>query len=193
LLAEALRAAGLGVLQTREPGGSPGAEALRGLLLSGETDWAPLAETMLHFAARAEHVARAIRPALEAGNWVVCDRFSDSTLAYQGYGQGADLEMTRSLARMIGLAPDLTIVLDVSDAIASARLRVRGGDLDRYERRDAAFHARVKAGFRAVAEAEPTRCALISADGTPAEVHAAVMQMVHRRLGLPAPMRRDPT
>ena len=105
LLAEALAARGVAVLRTREPGGSPGAELLRGVLLGGSVDWAPRAETLLHFAARAEHVAKTIEPALQAGTWVVCDRFFDSTMAYQGYGQGADRGFIASLIGLLGIAP----------------------------------------------------------------------------------------
>src|ERR1700729_700456 len=123
-----------------EPGGSPGAELLRGILLGGSIDWSPQAETLLHFAARAEHVAKTIRPAIQAGTWVVCDRFFDSTLAYQGYGQGADQGFIASLIGLLGIAPDLTMVLDVPETVAAERMRQRGGDADRYERLDAAFH-----------------------------------------------------
>ena len=182
LLAEALTDLGLPVLRTREPGGAPGAEELRTLLLSGRFPWSAPAETLLHFAARAEHVEQTIRPTLAAGIWVVCDRFADSTMAYQGYGQGADRAMIETLTGLIGLPPDVTIVLDVSDTVALARLRTRGGAADRYEQLDAAFHARVNEGFREIARAEPRRCALVPADGTEAAVHAAVMQAVWQRV-----------
>jgi dTMP kinase len=175
-----LQADGLSVVLTREPGGAPGAEVLRSLLLSGETAWSAPAETLLHFAARAEHVERTIRPALASGAWVVCDRFADSTMAYQGYGQGADRAMIATLTGLIGLRPDLTIVLDVSDSVALSRRRQRGGTADRYEREDAAFHARVKAGFLAIAAAEPDRCAVVDADQAPAQVHAAILTLVQR-------------
>jgi len=171
------------VLNTREPGGSPGAERLRALLLSGETSFAPQAETLLHFAARADHVARILRPALEAGLWVVCDRFSDSTMAYQGHGQGASLGMIATLTGLVGLVPDLTLVLDVSGPAAAARLGARGARPDYYERLDAAFHARVRAGFRAIAAAEPARCRLIAGDGTEAEVHGRIMAAIGERFG----------
>ncbi len=181
LLEATLRARGHEVVRTREPGGSPGAEVLRELLLSGRTDWSPLAETLLHVAARAEHVARVIRPALEAGRVVVCDRFSDSTLAYQGYGQGADLGTIRALAGLLGVVPDRTVVLHASPETQRARLAARHasqgaaqGEPDRYERLGAAFHGRVAQGFRAIAEAEPGRCVLVSAEGTPDEVAARV-------------------
>src|SRR5579872_3795822 len=112
LLADALVARGLPVLRTREPGGAPGAETLRSLLLGGTVDWSAPAETLLHFAARAEHIEKTIRPALDAGMWVVCDRYYDSTMAYQGYGQGADRDMIATLSRLLRLDPDVTLVLD---------------------------------------------------------------------------------
>lgn len=178
LLADALCERGLPVLRTREPGGAPGAERLRALLLSGEIAWSAQAETLLHFAARAEHVARTIRPALAAGMWVVCDRFYDSTMAYQGYGQGADRALIQAQTGLLGIVPDLTLVLDVGSATAAERLRQRGGGADRYEREDAGFHARVKAGFLDIARAEPGRCRVIPADGDIAQVHDAILAAV---------------
>jgi dTMP kinase len=183
LLAEALAARGISVLRTREPGGSPGAELLRGILLGGAVNWAPRAETLLHFAARAEHVAKTIKPALQAGTWVICDRFFDSTLAYQGYGQGADREFIASLIGLLAIVPDLTVVLDVSETVAAERIRQRGSDADRYERLDAAFHARVRDGFRNIARADPKRCVLLDASGDTAAVHTAIMSAVRTRLG----------
>jgi dTMP kinase len=182
LLEQALAAQGKRVLRTREPGGAPGSEALRGLLLAGEFDWSPLAETMLHVAARAEHVAKTILPALEAGVWVVCDRFSDSTMAYQGYGQGFDRAAIADLSRLIGLVPDLTLVLTVSPAVADARMAERGLAADRYEKLPPDFHAKVAAGFAAIARADPRRCALIGADGTREETHAAIITTLAERL-----------
>jgi dTMP kinase len=175
------------VLSTREPGGAPGAEILRSLLLSGQTAWSAPAETLLHFAARAEHVERTIRPALVAGAWVVCDRFADSTMAYQGYGQGADRTMIGTLTGLIGLEPDLTVVLDVSEFVAKSRQQTRGAAPDRYEREDGAFHARVKSGFLAIAAADPDRCAVVDADGQPDLVHRVILQAVSIRLGLTLP------
>ncbi len=188
LLAEALKARGLSVLLTREPGGAPGAEVLRGLLLSGQTQWSAPAETMLHFAARAEHVERTVRPALAAGNWVVCDRFADSTMAYQGYGQGADRVMIAALTGLVGLLPDRTLILDVSPFVAASRRRGRGGVADRYEREEAAFHARVRDGFLAIAAREPQRCALVNADGSQDEVHASILEAIKPLL---VPASRD--
>ncbi|HET9019556.1 MAG TPA: dTMP kinase [Acetobacteraceae bacterium] len=172
LLAERLRAAGRRVLATREPGGAPGAEKLRELLLSGEVAWSLPAETLLHFAARAEHVARTIRPALAAGTWVVCDRFADSTMAYQGYAQGGDRAAITTLTGMLGLRPDLTLMLDLDVPESLARLAARGTAADRYERLGEAFFARVRDAFRAIAAAEPQRCVIVPADA-PAEVVAA--------------------
>jgi dTMP kinase len=183
LLAAALRADGLRVLETREPGGAPGAELLRELLLHGPVAFVPQAETLLHVAARAEHLARTIRPALAAGQWVICDRFGDSTMAYQGYGHGADRTQIAALAAMLGTAPDLTLVLDVSAEMATRRLAGRGRASDRYEALDPAFHERVCQGFRAIAAADPARCVRIDADPAPEAVHEAVLAAVRARLG----------
>ena len=185
LLADALAGLGVPVLRTREPGGAPGAEHLRGLLLSGEIEWSAPAETLLHFAARAEHVAKTIRPALDAGMWVVCDRFYDSTLAYQGYGQGADRATIAALVGLLGIVPDVTLVLDVSESVAVERRSRRGMLADRYERLDALFHARVRQGFRDIAMSAPERCVMINADRTELEVHAAIMQALRAKALLP--------
>jgi dTMP kinase len=181
LLVEALTSCHVPVVRTREPGGSPGSEMLRNMLLGGGVDWSPQAETLLHFAARAEHVAKTIRPALAAGNWVISDRFHDSTMAYQGYGQGADRDFIAGLTRLLGIAPALTVVLDLPEAVAAERMLQRGGDADRYEKLDAAFHARVRAGFRAIAAAEPERCVVVDASGDVQAVHAAILDVVESR------------
>jgi dTMP kinase len=184
LLADALVEQGLPVLRTREPGGAPGAEVLRNLLLGGSVEWSAPAEALLHFAARAEHVETTIRPALANGMWVVCDRFYDSTMAYQGYGQGADRDTIATLTRLMGIIPDVTLVLDVSDDVAVARQLQRGADADRYERLDALFHSRVRQGFRDIAAAAPERCVVIDGNGSVADVHAAIMIALRRRLSL---------
>jgi dTMP kinase len=184
LLADALAELGVPVLRTREPGGASGAETLRGLLLDGGIDWSPLAETLLHFAARAQHVAKTIQPALDAGMWVVCDRFYDSTTAYQGCGQGVDRGVIATLIGILGVVPDVTLVLDVTEQAAATRRLQRGGGADRYERLDAGFHARVRQGFRDIAAAEPSRCVRIAADGSREEVHAAITQALRERVPL---------
>ena len=181
MLADALRSSGRDVVLTREPGGTKGAEALRQLLLSREHRWAPAAETMLHFAARADHVGSLIRPALARGAFVVCDRFTDSTVAYQGYGQNADLGLIASLQAVIGIEPDLTFLLRVTPEVTARRLAHRLAAPDRYESADADFHARVRAGFDAVAAAAPDRCLVVDGDGTPEVVHAAIWSAVETR------------
>lgn len=189
-LAASLRATGREVVTTREPGGTPGAEAIRRLMLDPATDLAPLADAMLVFAARADHVDRLIRPALARGAIVLCDRYTDSTVAYQGHGLGVDRAAIATLRRLLGLEPDLTLILDLAEAEAAARLQGRGGDADRYERLDAVFAARVRAGFREIAAAEPQRCALIDGSGeveaVTARLHAAFAARLPE-LGLPEP------
>ena len=184
LLADALAAHGLPVLRTREPGGAPGAEAIRGVLL-GQGSWDGVAECMLHFAARREHVARTIRPALEAGTWVVSDRFADSTLAYQCFGQGVPRAVWEALAAVTleGLRPDLTLVLDIAPEEGLARAATRG-ETNRYEDLDPECHERVRDGYRAIAAAEPGRCAVVDATDSPEGVAAAVLGIVRSRLSL---------
>jgi dTMP kinase len=183
-LAARLRAAGHDVLTTREPGGTPGAEAIRALMLDPDRHFAPLADTLLVFAARADHVAAVIRPALERGAVVLCDRFTDSTMAYQGHGLGVDRAAIASLGAMIGATPDLTLILDLPDGIARTRLAGRGGAADRYEQFDTGFAARVAAGFRAIAAAEPDRCALVDAAGEIDDVTKTLAGLIRARLGL---------
>jgi len=184
-LAHALTARGVSVVATREPGGSPGAEFLRDAILGGEHDFVPLAEMLLHFAARAEHVARTIRPAIDSGSWVLCDRFFDSTEAYQVHGQGADAAAFASLRGMIGLRPDLTLILDVSEEVASAREVARGRAADRYDRLGVGFHARVAGWFRRIETSEPERCVLVDADREESVVAADVLRIVCERFDLP--------
>ena len=172
------------MLLTREPGGAPGSEVLRDLLLNGGISWSARAETLLHFAHRAEHVEKTIRPALAAGMWVVCDRFADSTLVYQGYGQGAERGDIKVLTEMLDLRPDLTLVLDVPVAVSVARLSRRGGVADRYERLGPEFFARIRDGFLAVAEAAPERCVVLSGEPAPDVVAASIMAVVRDRLGV---------
>jgi len=187
LLAAHLSERGIPVLVTREPGGAPGAEKIRGLLLDGQ-GFDPVAEAMLMFAARREHVVATIRPALEAGMWVISDRFADSTRAYQCHGQGVPGEVYRKLADLAleGLAPDLTLILDIPPEAGMARAAARGVAADRYERLDTGFHARVRAGFLAIAAAEPGRCAVVDASAGVEQVSPAIRAVVAERLGIPA-------
>ncbi|WP_207168776.1 dTMP kinase [Rhodovibrio sodomensis] len=186
-LVDALRKAGLDVVATREPGGSPSAEAVRDLLLAHGGDWRPLSEALIHAAARSQHLAETVRPALATGRWVVSDRFSDSTRAYQGWGQGVPLETLDQLERMVVAdgKPDLTLMLDVAPEVGLARAHGRGQAADRYETMDLAFHQRLRDGYRAIAAAEPERCVLIDAGGDVDSVAAAVRAAVRDRLGVP--------
>lgn len=189
LLARALAARGIEVIVTREPGGAPGAEQIRTLLVNGETGrWDPLSEALLHYAARREHLCHTILPALAGGRWVVCDRFADSTMAYQGYGHGLGREVISALhAAVVGdLAPDLTLILDIPVAEGLGRAASRGGE-DRYERMDRKFHDRLREGFLDIARREPRRCAVIDASGTVEQVEAAILGTVHARLGVNVP------
>lgn len=178
-LAAALETRGIEIVATREPGGSTGAEAIRTLLMEGSDDrWNARSEALLFAAARADHVARTIRPAIARGAWVVCDRFVDSSRAYQGGGGGLSDADIADLHRIgsEGLLPDLTLLLEVPPTVAEARLSLRDtGGSDRIGGRDAAYHARVAQAFARIAEAEPARFARIDAAGSPEQAHAAVM------------------
>jgi dTMP kinase len=179
LLADALRARGIEVVTTREPGGTPGAEVIRGLLLGLDGEgWNPRAEALLFAAARSDHVERLIRPALAVGKWVVCDRFLDSSRAYQGGGGGLSDEDIRELHRIGsgGLMPDLTLLIEVPPEVAAVRVAARDAEgADRIGGREAAYHARVGEAFARFAEAEPQRFARIDSSGSREETHAAVM------------------
>lgn len=181
-LAAALRARGITVVETREPGGSAGAEAIRTLLLTGNADrWTPRAEALLFAAARADHVARVIRPALERGEWVICDRFIDSSRAYQGGASGLDdadiLELHRIGSE--GFLPDRTLVLTLDEATAQARAAARDGDAsDRIGGRDIAYHRRVAGAFADYAAQEPARFRLINAGGSAEDVTAHILNAV---------------
>lgn len=187
LLADALRGRGLDVVTTREPGGTPGAEAIRGLLLDPDgPGWGPRAEALLFAAARADHVERLIRPALERGAWVICDRFVDSSRAYQGGGGGLSDAEVLDLHRIgsEGLLPDLTLFLTLDPAEAGKRLTARDGDsTDAIGGRSADYHARVDTAFRRFAAAEPQRFALIDAGGTADDVHSRICAILTQRAG----------
>ena len=178
LLAQGLRESGRDVIATREPGGSPAAEDIRALVVRGAVArWDPMTEALLHFAARKEHLKHTIRPALDAGTWVVCDRFADSTTAYQGYAHGLGPEPVHALV------PDLTLVLDLAAGAALARAATAAGE-DRYERMGAGFHERLCDGYREIARLEADRCLLIDAGGTVDEVQTAIRAAVGDRLGV---------
>ena len=196
-LAAVVRAAGHSVVETREPGGTLTGEKIRKVLLdSGTAGLSPLAEMALMFASRAQHIAEVIEPALAAGNIVLCDRFTDSTEAYQGSGRRLGSEAVRELHRVLcgNLQPDLTILLysDAAASVSRARQRnrrdsrssARGHDENRFEQETRAFFVRVHEGYRAIAAREPGRVAVVDARGTPGQTHEWIMEVVRRKLKL---------
>lgn len=186
-LADALRAEGHKVLVTREPGGTRLAEKIRGLLRE-EIEDPPVtrSEVLLFLASRAQVVANVIRPALARGEWVICDRFADSTFAYQGYGRGIDVQLLKNFNDFAteGLVPDLTILLDVPPEVSRARLAARQAatatQADRIEQAGEVFHSRLREGFLELARAEPNRFAMIDSRGEREAVSAAVLAAVRR-------------
>jgi len=185
-LAERLRAMNRAVTLTREPGGSPGAEAIRDLLVRGEADrWSPITETLLMYAARRDHIERTIAPALARGEVVVCDRFYDSTRAYQGAGGGAPRELIAALERdVVGdVRPDLTLVFDLSVDVGLARAAARGEGEARFESKGRDFHERLRAAYLEIVRAEPARCVTVDAEGDPDMVEARVWAVVETGLG----------
>ncbi|RAK61176.1 dTMP kinase [Phenylobacterium hankyongense] len=182
-----LEAQGHEVVATREPGGSPGAESIRDLVLRGDADrWSPVTETLLMYASRRDHIERVIRPALARGAWVVCDRFADSTRAYQGAAGGTDPELIKALEVHIleDTRPDLTLVFDLPTDVGLARAHARAGAEMRFESKGMAFHERLRASFLAIARAEPERCAVIDAAGSLDAVETQVWETVAERLAV---------
>lgn len=192
LLADALRARGSTVLVTREPGGTPGAEAIRSLLLNPPGGaWGAQAEALLFAAARSDHVKNTILPALERGEWVVCDRFVDSSRAYQGGAGGLGDEAILMLHQFgsMGMRPDLVILLEADEALLTERLRARDGNAsDAIGGRGVAYHRAVAARFRAMAQADPEGFAIIDGAGPPQTVHARVMAAIKPLLNQAAPV-----
>ncbi|QJE72899.1 dTMP kinase [Aerophototrophica crusticola] len=188
LLAEALRGAGVPVVTTREPGGSPGAEEIRALLVTGKPGrWQPLTEALLLNAARHQHIAETVEPALAAGTWVLCDRYADSTFAYQGAGHGLDPGVLRTLHAIAtgGLTPDLTFVFDIDPAVGLTRAASRRGTEDRYEQMDLAFHGRLRDAYLALARSEPARCLLVDSSRSVEAIQSDLRAALRDRLGLP--------
>jgi dTMP kinase len=191
-LTAALEQSGIKVLATREPGGSPGAEEIRKLMVEGEPGrWDAITETLLAYAARADHVARTIGPALRAGSWVISDRFSDSTFAYQGVGRGLERETIRRIdsAVLDDFAPDLTLVLDLDVAMGLTRALARsanssGAAETRFEKFGPAFHEKLREAFLEIARRNPERCRVIDASGTEDQVADAIFTAVGQRFAL---------
>ena len=187
-LREKLEAAGRSVVQTREPGGTDLAEAIRNLVLHppGDQTWSSMAEALLMNAARTDHLEKKIRPALEAGHWVLCDRFADSTRVYQSVQSGVGPAILKMLENAVlgDSRPDLTLVLDAPVEQAAQRRAERGGTADAFELRDTAFHEAVRQAFIDVARSEPERCVLLDASRAPEEVSERAWHEIESRLGV---------
>ncbi len=183
-LAEALRLRRVDVVATREPGGAPGADAIRALLVQGDANrWSPLEEALLFAAARRNHLTLTIQPALSRGAWVVCDRYYDSTRAYQVAAGGLEGSVLDSLNALIGApAPDLTLVLDLEPGAGLARSRGSASGEDRFEKKDEAFHVRVREEFLSIAAREPRRCVVIDASQAREAVLAEALRAIGARL-----------
>jgi dTMP kinase len=183
MLAHALEARGLDPIITREPGGTPIGEGVRGLLVSDvSVGISPITELFLIVAARAQHVVEVIKPNMKAGKVVISDRYTDSTVAFQGYGRGIDLSMIDKMNQLAtgGFKPDLTILFDLDPEVARARMNARpmGGWMGAVDEEKLDFHARVREGYLKLADAHPSRIRVIEASGSPAETHAKVMSLV---------------
>ncbi len=187
LLKEFLVNASVDVIVTREPGGVPSAENIRDLLVNGQIDkWNSLTETLLHFAARHEHVSKLIQPSLEAGQWVLCDRFADSTTAYQGFAQNIDLGLISNLYNLsVGkLQPNLTIILDLPAEVGLERAKERGVGATRYERMGIDFHRRLRDGFLSIADDNSERCTVIDANQSIETISKSIITLVAERFPL---------
>jgi dTMP kinase len=181
LLADYLSEQGHEVLLTREPGGSDGAELIRALLVSGDINrWSPITEVLLLYAARSEHWLNVILPALNRGDWVVCDRFADSTLAYQGYGHGVDRVFINKLyTAVIGTRqPDWTFVFDLDPAVGVQRALKRHTSENRFEHMNMDFHNRVREGFLKIAHQHPERCHIIDANQSVYAIHKEIASKI---------------
>jgi dTMP kinase len=186
-LAASLDAMGIRALATREPGGSQGAEEIRKLMVEGEPGrWDAITETLLAYAARADHVRCTIGPALVQGTWVISDRFSDSTFAYQGAGRGLDRETIRRIdsAVLDDFQPDLTLILDLDAKLGLQRALTRGNAENRFEKFGADFHERLRQSFLDIARRNPDRCRVIDAGGTEDQVAEAIWAAISRRFDL---------
>jgi dTMP kinase len=186
-LAAALKKRGIASVSTREPGGSPGAEEIRNLIVHGEPGrWDTLTETLLIFAARADHVRRTIKPALADKKWVICDRFTDSTFAYQGAGRGLDRETIRRLDALVlhDFRPDLTLILDLPVEAGLARTMTRGQGATRFEKFDVEFHERLREAFLSIARRNHDRCVVIDATQSANRVAEAIWNAVAKRFKL---------
>lgn len=187
LLALAFEKSGLPFLATREPGGSAGAEKIRSLLVSGEVDsWDALTETLLFNAARADHINKLIKPAMMQRKTVICDRFLDSTIVYQGIGKGLGTDYIKSLHHMLfgNFMPDLTIILDIKPEDGLARAAKRSDNENRFEQLDIEFHQKIRAGFLKIAEMETQRCVVFDANQDTDKIHKQIIETIKTRCGI---------
>lgn len=187
LLASAFEKAGKPFVSTREPGGSPGAERVRSLLVSGDADaWDVEAELLLFYAARLDHVTRLIKPALAEGKTVICDRFVDSTLVYQGIGKGLSQAYIKNLHHLTlgNFMPDLTIILDIDPNEGLKRAGARKNNETRFEGMELDFHHRIRAGFLGIARNEPQRCVVLNAAQEQDTLHEQILNIIRERLGI---------
>ncbi len=187
LLLESFQKSKIDILRTREPGGTLGAENIRQLLVTGDVNkWEPLTETFLHLASRKDHVERLIKPSIDKGIFVICDRFSDSTTSYQGYGHGLDIKIINQLQLItIGnFKPDITFVLDIDIETGISRADKRGGAENRYEKMGIQFHQRVRKGFLDIAKKDTDRCQLIDCVDTIENIHNKIIRITNEKLNL---------
>ncbi len=187
LLAAAFERSGLPFIATREPGGVASAERIRSLLVSGDGDaWNPLSETLLFQAARSEHISKKIAPALADGKTIICDRFVDSTIVYQGIGKGLGVEYIKNLHRLVfgNFMPHLTIILDIDPNVGLRRAGERLSDETRFEGLSIEFHQKIREGFLQIAQDEKSRCAVLNAAQEPEKLHNDILQVISERLGL---------
>jgi len=191
MLTQWLGKKGISVCTTREPGGSPGAEEIRALLVKGATDrWASMTEALLMAAARAEHVERTIKPALDTGQWVLCDRFLDSSVAYQGAGRHLGMDRVGALQTLAlgDFKPDLTIILDLPVSVGLDRAKMREGakadSEDRFEQLDISFHETLRNAYLKIAAGEPERCVVLDANRSPENLQSSIQSVLSKKFAL---------
>jgi dTMP kinase len=178
LIVEALKQKGINAIATREPGGIETAEAIRQIVLHKDVE--PITELLLYEASRAEHFCKVIRPALNSGKTVICDRFTDASIAYQGYGRGLDIKLVEELNRIatFGVEPDLTFVFDIPAQMSFERLKQRGHVLDRFEKLDVKFYEKVRKGYMDLSVKYPKRVIVIDGTQSVEDIHKAVMEKI---------------
>ncbi len=187
MLTLAFEKSGLPFISTREPGGSKGAEKIRSLLVSGEVDsWDSLTETLLFNAARCDHISRVVKPAISEGKTIICDRFLDSTIVYQGIGKGLGTDYIKNLHHMIfgNFMPNLTIILDINPEDGLKRAGGRNHDENRFEKLDIEFHKLIRAGFLNIAKQEPERCVVLDATQEVETIHRQIIKTIHTHCGI---------